>query len=151
VFLTHYQLAIRIQIISCSILFPTLCTSRHRIILQWLCYRLDDPGFQSRQGQETSLFSKMFRLTGDHPASYHWVTQFVLGSKAAKSVKFYNHSPPFIAEVKPFFVYGKLYCLPTLTSLYFYHSSLLKISNSTLTQGHSKWDMIAWITALAFP
>jgi len=60
----------------------------------WLCYGLDDPGFQSWTGKDIFLFSKMFRLTGAHPASYHWVTQLVPRNKVA------NHSPPFIAEVK---------------------------------------------------
>lgn len=48
-------------------------------------------------------------------------------------------------------MYGKLYWLPTLSSLCIYHGSLLKISNSILTQGHCKWDVTAWITAFAFP
>ena len=49
-----------------------------------LCYGLDDPGFQSWTGQEIFLFSKMFRLTEAHPASYHWVTQLVPRSKVAR-------------------------------------------------------------------
>jgi len=31
-FFTYFQLEIRIQIISCSILFPTLCRRWHRIV-----------------------------------------------------------------------------------------------------------------------
>ena len=56
--------------------------------VHWLCYGLDDPGFQSWTGQEIFLFSKMFRLTGAHPASYHWVTQLVPRSTVARVSSF---------------------------------------------------------------
>jgi hypothetical protein len=52
------------------------------------CYGLDDPGFQSWKGQEIVLFSKMFRLTGAHLASYHWLTQFVPRSKVVRESSF---------------------------------------------------------------
>jgi hypothetical protein len=45
--------------------------------VQWLGYRLGDPGFESRQGQDIYLFSKM-TIPGPEPTKHPM--QWVLGA-----------------------------------------------------------------------